>query len=120
LVRGGSWPASRRRRSCLWETLECVQFDITAAKSRAGWKHKQRRRCGWGRTRSTKGERERKKKQMEGKVPNQRTTRGFKGGRPNPPPPPSVPGPPCQQDFHLRACVPRRNNHPQPRRLGSR
>jgi hypothetical protein len=32
-VRGGSWPASTRRRSCSRETLECVQFDIATAKS---------------------------------------------------------------------------------------
>jgi hypothetical protein len=34
-VRGGSWPASMRRRSYLQEKLECVQFDITTTKSRA-------------------------------------------------------------------------------------
>jgi hypothetical protein len=51
-------------RSCSWETLERVRFDITTARSWAGWKRKQRRCCGCGRTRSTKGECERKKKQM--------------------------------------------------------
>jgi hypothetical protein len=25
-MRGGSWPASTRRRSCSWETLERIQF----------------------------------------------------------------------------------------------
>jgi hypothetical protein len=35
-VRGGSCPASTRRRSCSWETLERVQFDIAAVKPWAG------------------------------------------------------------------------------------
>jgi hypothetical protein len=30
-VRGRSWPTSTRWRSCSWETLELVQFDITTA-----------------------------------------------------------------------------------------
>jgi hypothetical protein len=80
-VRGGSWPASTRRRSCSWETLERIQFDITVAKSRASWKREQWRHYGGERTRSTKGECEREKKLMEGKVPNQRPMRGFKGDR---------------------------------------
>jgi hypothetical protein len=45
-VSGGSWPASTMRRSCLRETLERVQFDIAAAESWAGWKRKERWRCG--------------------------------------------------------------------------
>jgi hypothetical protein len=92
-VRGGSW-----------QTLECVQFDITAARSRAGWKQKQQWCYGCGRTQSAKGECERKKKRTEGKVPNQRSTRGFKGVRPDSSP--SASGPPCQLDFRPRARVP--------------
>jgi hypothetical protein len=37
-VRGGSWPASTRRRSYSWEMLERVQFDISAAKSWTSFK----------------------------------------------------------------------------------
>jgi hypothetical protein len=50
-----------RQRSYSGETLECVQFDIAAAESRADWKHKKQRRCGCGRTRIAGSERERKK-----------------------------------------------------------
>jgi hypothetical protein len=32
-VRESSWPTSTRRRSCLRETLERVQFDIATVKS---------------------------------------------------------------------------------------
>jgi type IV secretory pathway VirJ component len=64
-VRGGSWPASTRWRSCSRETLERVQFDITTAKARASWKCKRRRRCGCKRTRSSRGKREREKKQKK-------------------------------------------------------
>jgi hypothetical protein len=100
-VRGGSWLASTRWRSCSWEMLERIQFDITAAKSRVSWKRKQQRCCGCERTRSTKGERERKKKRMEGKAPNEHSTHGFKGGRLDSSP--SATGPPCQRDFRPRA-----------------
>jgi hypothetical protein len=34
-VRGGSWPASMRRRSCKRETVERTQLDITPVKPRA-------------------------------------------------------------------------------------
>jgi hypothetical protein len=44
--------------------LERVQFDITAARSWAVWKHEQRRCCGCGRAQGAKGKCERKKKQM--------------------------------------------------------
>jgi hypothetical protein len=46
---------------------------------------------------------EREKKQMKSKVPNQRSTRGFKGDRPDSPPP--APGLLCQQDFRPRAWI---------------
>jgi hypothetical protein len=62
------------------------------------------------------GESAREKKLMKSKVPNQRSTRGFKGDMPDSPP--LAPGSPCQQDFRPRA--PRRNNRPQPQCLGSR
>jgi hypothetical protein len=52
----------------------------------------------------------------EGKVPNQRSTHGFKGGRRDSSP--LTPGLPCQRDFRPRACAPRRNNRPLARRLG--
>jgi hypothetical protein len=39
-VSGGSWPASTRRSSCSRDTLERVQFDIAAARSRVGWRRK--------------------------------------------------------------------------------
>jgi hypothetical protein len=58
-MRGGSWPASTRRRSCSRETLERVQFDIATAKSWASWKCEQWRCCGCERTQSSSGERER-------------------------------------------------------------
>jgi hypothetical protein len=35
VVSGGSWPASMRRGSCSWDTLERVQFDIAVVKARA-------------------------------------------------------------------------------------
>jgi hypothetical protein len=76
-VRGGSRPASTRQRSCSWEMLERVQFDIIETRSRAGWKHKQQRCCGCGRTRSTKGECERKKKQMGRQNPEPALDAGF-------------------------------------------
>jgi hypothetical protein len=41
--------------------LESVQFDIAAAESWAGWKHKKQWRCRCGRTQRAKGENERKK-----------------------------------------------------------
>jgi hypothetical protein len=63
-VTGGSWPTSTRRRSCSWESLECVQFDITTARSWASWKRRHRQCCGCGRTQSAKGNCERKKTQM--------------------------------------------------------
>jgi hypothetical protein len=47
-VRGGSWPASTRRMSYSWETLERVQFDITTARPRASWKRRLQRCCGCG------------------------------------------------------------------------
>jgi hypothetical protein len=50
-----------RQRSYSGETLECVQFDITVAESKADWKHKKQRCCGCGRTRIAGSERERKK-----------------------------------------------------------
>jgi hypothetical protein len=37
-VRGGSWPASTRRRSCSGETLERIQFDISTVKSWTGFR----------------------------------------------------------------------------------
>jgi hypothetical protein len=43
----------------------------------------------------------RKKKRMKSKVPNKRSTRHFKGDKPDSPP--LVPGLPCQQDFRPRA-----------------
>jgi hypothetical protein len=43
----------------------------------------------------------REKKRMRSKVPNQCSTRGFKGGRPDSPP--SASSPLCQQDFLPRA-----------------
>jgi hypothetical protein len=56
-----SWPASTRWRSCSWDTLERVQFDIAAAESRAGWKRKKRWRCGCERAQRAGCEYERKK-----------------------------------------------------------
>jgi hypothetical protein len=47
------------------------------------------------------GESAREKKLMKSKVPNQRSTRGFKGDMPDSPP--LAPGSPCQQDFRPRA-----------------
>jgi hypothetical protein len=68
-VRGGSWPASVRRRSCSRETLERVQFDISSAKSWTGLRCEQRRRCGHERARSTEDESGRKKKQKGKRSP---------------------------------------------------
>jgi hypothetical protein len=68
-VRGGSWPASTRRRSCSRETLERVQFDILSARSWAGFRRERQRRCGRKRTRSTKDECGRRKKQKEKRSP---------------------------------------------------
>jgi hypothetical protein len=54
---------------------------------------------------------------MEGKVSNQRSTRGFKGDMLDSSP--SAPAHRVNETFaHARA--PWRNNHSQPRRLGSR
>jgi hypothetical protein len=81
-VSRGSCPASKRRRSCSRETLERVQFNITAAKSWAGGKHKRRRCGGCRRTRSGGGSTRgtaRGGRGWEGKVPNQRPTHGLKG-----------------------------------------
>jgi hypothetical protein len=36
VVSEGSWPASTRCTLCSRDTLECIQFDIVAAESRAG------------------------------------------------------------------------------------
>jgi hypothetical protein len=56
-----SWPASTRWRSCSWDTLELLQFDIAAAGSRVGWKRKKWWRCGCERARRVGCEHERKK-----------------------------------------------------------
>jgi hypothetical protein len=100
-VRGGSWPASTRRRICSRETLECVQFDIMTARSRAS---RNSSSAVDAKELRTQGASEREKKQMESKVLNQRSTHGFKGDRPDSPPPAS--GLLCQQDFRPRAHVP--------------
>jgi hypothetical protein len=117
-VRGGSWPASTRRRSCSRETVERAQLDIALAKSRPGWERERRRRCEDERTRSSRGKREGERKRTESKVLNQRSTRGFKGDRPNSSS--SAPGPLCQQDFRPLAHVTLQNRHTQPRCLDSR
>jgi hypothetical protein len=70
LVRGGSWPASTRRRSYSRETLERVQFDISAAKSWTGFRHKQQRRCGREKNSEHEG-RVREKEEAEGKAKSQ-------------------------------------------------
>jgi hypothetical protein len=44
--------------------LERVQFDIATVGSWTGWKNKQLRRCGCGRTWSAEGKRKGKKKKM--------------------------------------------------------
>jgi hypothetical protein len=68
-------------------------------------KYKQQRCCGCGRTRSAKGKNARgRRSRWGGKVPNQRSTCGFKGGRHDPLP--SKPSLPCQRDFHPRAHAP--------------
>jgi hypothetical protein len=54
-VRGGSWPASTRRRSCSRETVERAQLDIAPVKSQASWERERRRRCEGERTRSSRG-----------------------------------------------------------------
>jgi hypothetical protein len=117
-VRGGSWPASTRRRNCSQETLERAQFDITTAKSRASWERKRRRRCGCERTRSSRGKREGERKRMENKVPNQRSTRGFKGDKPDSSS--LAPGPLCQKDIRPLTRAFRQNSRTQPRHLDSR
>jgi hypothetical protein len=105
-------------KELLGETLERAQLDITLAKSRASWERKRQRRCGGERTRSSRGKREGERKRTEGKVPNQRSTRGFKGDMPNSSS--SASGPPCQQDFRPLARASRQNSRTQPRRLDSR
>jgi hypothetical protein len=117
-VRGGSWPASTGRRSCSRETLERAQFDITTAKSRASWERKRRQRCGCERTRSSRGKREGERKRTENKFPNQHSTRGFKGVRPDSSS--SASGPSCQQDFRPLTRASRRNSRTLPRHLDSR
>jgi hypothetical protein len=41
-VRGGSWPASSRRRSCSRETVERTQLDIAPVESWASWEYERR------------------------------------------------------------------------------
>jgi hypothetical protein len=108
-VRGGSWPASMRRRSCSLETVERTQLDITPAKPRASLEREWRRRCGGERTRSSRGKREGEGKRTESKVPNKRWTHDFKGDRPDSSS--SVPGPPCQQEFRQLTRVPVKQSH---------
>jgi hypothetical protein len=56
--------------------------------------------------------------ERKSKVPNQRSTRGFKGDRPDSSS--SVSGSPCQQNLHPLTCASQRNSCTQPRHLDSR
>jgi hypothetical protein len=111
-VRGGSWPASTRRRSYSQETVERAQLDIASVKSRASRERKQRRRYEGKRIQSSRGKREGEERRAESEVPDQRSTRGFKGYRPDSSS--SVSGPPCQQDFCPLTRASQRNSRTQP------
>jgi hypothetical protein len=57
-VRGGSWHASTRRRSCSRETMERTQLDIALVKSRPSREREQWRRCEGEKTQRSRGKRE--------------------------------------------------------------
>jgi hypothetical protein len=117
-VRGGSWTASTRRRSYSWETVERAQLNIVPVKCWASRERERRRQCEGERTRSSRGKREGEEMRTESEVPDQCSTHGFKGDRPDSSS--SALGPLCQQDFRPLTPASRRNSRTQPRHLDSR